>query len=86
MSTKAIGEALELLGKFIEDTGGCDHSVNICVCGEGIVLRDARAELEAIEKAARALDENLAAQVFASNPEQVEQALDLMESIAKQEP
>lgn len=56
MSTKAIREALELLGTFIKDTGGCDHAVNICVCGEGIVLCDAQAELEAIEKAALTLD------------------------------
>lgn len=47
---------------------------------------EALAEVEAIERAAKDLDDNLAAQVFASNPEKVVAALDLMAKIAEQTP
>jgi hypothetical protein len=84
MSTKAIREALDLLGKFITDTGGCDHAGNICVCGEGIVLRDAQDELEAIEKAARTWD-NDDCGVFVGPCELYDMRM-LLRTIAKQEP
>lgn len=56
MSTRATKEALDLLAKYIEDSGPCEHAANICVCGEKQMVDDARAEVEAIEKAAKALE------------------------------
>lgn len=74
MSTKAMREALKMMG----EAGGTNRWVN--------AHDEALAEVEAIEKAAKDLDDNLAAQVFASNPEKVEAALDLMAKIAEQAP
>lgn len=72
MSTKALRTVVGMMG--------CSGTPEKCLhCG---VTR----ELEAIERAAKDLDDNLAAQVFASNPEKVEAALDVMESIAKDAP
>lgn len=47
-------------------------------------LTDARQAIAALEKAAKALEANLAAQVFASDPAAVADALALIEAIAKE--
>ena len=72
MSTKAL--------RTIAGMMGCSGVPEKCLhCG-------ATREVEAIERAAKDLDDNLAAQVFASNPEKVVAALDLMAKIAEQTP
>lgn len=62
---------------------------------DAMVLADARlkpladlalAEVENIEMAAKVIDENLCAQVFASNPDWVDAALSVLESIAREAP
>lgn len=75
MSTKAIREVLGAAGFAAPDT--CDEDMARKVAAAWL-------EVEAIEKAAVVIDDNLAAQVFASNANLVEKALDVMASIAKQ--
>lgn len=45
----ALCEALDLLKEYVKESGGCDHSVGICLCGEYAVIESAEAELRAIE-------------------------------------
>lgn len=47
---------------------------------------EALAEVEAIEKAAKDIDDNLCAQVFGSNPEKIDAALRVLQSIAENAP
>lgn len=75
MSTKAIREALEEL-LFL---GG--DSKRTCATYDAAID-----ELRRIERAAQDLDNNLAAQVFASNPEKVEAALKVIASVAEDSP
>ena len=48
MNLKVLGDALELLREFIEDCGGCDHSVGVCICGERELLNEATAALQSL--------------------------------------
>lgn len=82
MSTKNLSDALDLALELIESVGPCEHDAGICVCGERATLDAARAELEAIRKAARDLDDNLPAQVFGTNTSKVLAALNMLAAIA----
>lgn len=73
--TMAEGELRRLEGR----AGGDVEQRRACA-------RLAIAEVEAIEKAAKDLDDNLAAQVFGSNGEKIEAALNLLQRIAEQAP
>ena len=75
MSTKKLREALEEL-LFL---GG--DSKRTCATYDAAIE-----ELRRIERAAKDLDDNLAAQVFASSPEKVEAALKVIASVAESAP
>lgn len=51
MSIGSLKEALDLLADHIESVGGCDHAVNICVCGDKSTLETGRETLAAVEAA-----------------------------------
>lgn len=80
MSTKAIREALELLDGL---SGDQSRTVREHIAR---VTRGARSEVLAIERAAKDLDDNLAAQVFGSNGDKIEAALNLLQRIAEDAP
>lgn len=75
MSTKAIRKFLHTYGR------------NAPLDGERHRLaQEAREEVEAIEKAAKALDERLPGRFSPENPPEVIGALNLMQSIARDAP
>lgn len=80
MSVKKIEEALELLSGL---QGSAGTSKTYRAVGEAVV--SARAEVAAIKQAAKDLDDNLAAQVFGSNGEKIEAALNLLQCIAEEQ-
>lgn len=89
MSTKATRATLQIVTERLEDNlaeEGLSRAQRESYEHQLELARESLAEVEAIERAAKDLDDNLAAQVFASNPEKVEAALDLMESIARDAP
>lgn len=85
MSTQAIRRTLEELKDRLEDSRSEFFSRDQTAQDERRLedASEALAEVEAIERAAKDLDDNLVAQVFASNPEKVQAALDLMAKIAE---
>jgi hypothetical protein len=46
-----LAECIELIGQYVQDQGGCDHAVGLCVCGEMRVLESAQEALAILDHA-----------------------------------
>lgn len=88
MSTKAIRMTLEWAREQVADSLERPFSRDQTKLDEFRLegLNKALSEVEAIEKAAKDLDDNLAAQVFGSNGDKIEAALNLLQRIAEDAP
>lgn len=88
MSTKAIRMTLEWVKEQVEDSLDRPFSRDQTRLDEFRLegLNKALSEVEAIEKAAKDLDDNLAAPIFGTNPDKIDAALRVLQSVAENAP
>lgn len=86
MSTKATRATLQIVTERLEDSlaeEGLSRAQRESYEHQLELARESLAEVEAIERAAKDIDDNLCAQVYASNAKKVEAALKVIASVAE---